>query len=702
MYDIEVKRILKQSEKEMFLLHHPYVGTEHMILAILKSNSFVSEILNKYSLTYKRFKTSLVKIVGRAEKKSEIALYTPLLKKTLIYASNIAKEENVDISARHLFIALLDIGEGIGVRILLNMEIDVDSIYDELKDYNGSINKNELLIHKIGRIIKVNSNERVYKREKEIKQILETLLRKSKCNPLLIGEAGVGKSAIIEELARLINDKNVPEGLYDYEIVALDTGSLISGTKYRGDFEERLTNLIEEIVHNKKIILFIDEIHTLINCGGAEGAVDAANILKPYLARGDIKIIGATTTKEYKLSIEKDKALDRRFQKIIVEEPNLKDTEYILKKIKQTYEEHHNVLISDENISDIVKYADKYIFNKYNPDKSIDILDSVCAHVQCTRPNKKNALSVLEKKKESMLLQKKYKMALETELKIKDLMENTDKIQITKADIITVIEYKANIPVLDIFSKRLSMLSTNLKSTIYGQDMQIDEIVKLLKEKYLVDNNKVLSILLTGPIGTGKTYTAVAIANALFGEKFFLKIDMSEFSSDSALSRLLGTHQGYAGYEEEALLDKIKEQPYSIILLDNVERASKKVQKVFSDIIENGYIHNSKGEKIYFNNSTIIMTETISNFKNIGFNNLKHFQSNIETELLDCIDKVIDFSKIDKLSAKKYIKRETGNIKITSKDYNVIIERANIDKYGMRGLQKELNRYKIDKVFTKV
>ena len=699
MYGIEVKRILKQAEKEMFILHHPYVGTEHMLLAILKSNSDECKLLNKYGLYYKTFCDYLVRIIGKAEKKSEIALYTPLLKKTLMHAEEFASSDNQNMEIKHLIIALLDIGEGVAVRILLNMNIDLDSIYDEL--YNSSENKSKMTIYEIGRVVKANREEKVYKREKEINEVIEILLRKNKSNPLLIGEAGVGKTAVVEELARQISDKNVPDQLYNYEIISLDTGSLISGTKYRGDFEERLNKIINEVILNKKIILFIDEIHTLINCGGAEGAVDAANILKPFLARGDLKVIGATTTREYKLSIQKDKALDRRFQTVNIEEPSLNDTEYILKNIKNIYEKHHNVLISNENISDIVKMADKYIFNRSNPDKCIDILDSICAHVQCCRPNKKNALSILEKKKEVMLLQKKYRSVLETELKIKNLIENTDKIQITKEDILRVIEYKANIPLFDNISDKFNTLSDTLKSIVYGQDSQIDEIISILKEKYLTSNDRVLSILLKGPVGVGKTYLVKSIVNNLFGEKYLLKIDMSEFSSETALARLLGTHVGYAGYNDDALLDRIRDYPYSIILLDNIEKSSLNIQKIFSNILENGYIHNSKGEKIIFNNTTIIMTETTNN-ESIGFHNLGSNTSDISSNLLDKVDKVVYFAKIDKTSAKKYLKREAGSLNLTTSEYNMIIDKAAIDKTGIRGLQKELNKYKINKVFTKV
>ena len=544
-----------------------------------------------------------------------------------------------------------------------------------------------------------SNNNRIFKRDTEIKTLIEILLRKNKNNPLLVGEAGVGKTAIVEELVRLINEEEVPEFLIGYKVIELDTGSLISGTRYRGDFEDRLNKIIKEVIAEKNIILFIDEIHTLVNCGGAEGAIDAANILKPYLARGDIKVIGATTIKEYRNSIQKDKALDRRFQIINVEEPNLKDTEYILKHIKNHYELHHNVIISDENIKDIVKYSDKYIFNRYNPDKSIDILDSVCAHVQLTRPNQKNALSELKKKKEKLLVQNKYREVLETELKIKELEKNTDKIQITKSDILKVIEYRANMPVLDSFNEKLINLSTHLKTHIYGQDKQLEELADALKEKYLIDNSRPLSILITGPSGVGKTYTAKAIANILFGDKHFLRLDMSEFTSEISISKLIGTSQGYVGYDDDCLLNKIKDYPYSILLLDEIEKATKKVQNLFIQILEEGKITNGKGETIHFNNTTIIMTTTQNSQSSIGFNNTSSSKNDaINNELLNRVNKIITYSKIDNTSAKKYIKRETSNLKLSKEEINKIIKLSEIDKYGIRGLQKELNKYKISKL----
>ena len=703
-FDSEVRKILKNAEKEMFELHHPYVGSEHMLLAILKSNSNTSKVLESHGLTYDNFKSNLIRVVGRANKKSEIALYTPLLKRIISDALEDSKEVGKAVRCENLVISMLEEGEGVGVRILINMSIDLEGVYNDLQKSSNGLKKNrDLLVYDIGKVLNGVVKEKIFKRDKEINSLIEILLRKNKNNPLLIGEAGVGKTAIVEELARLIDAGEVPEFLENYKIISLDTGSLISGTRYRGDFEDRLNKIIKEVISEGNIILFIDEIHTLVNCGGAEGAIDAANILKPYLARGVIKVIGATTLKEYNNSILKDKALDRRFQIINVEEPNLKDTEYILKNIKSNYEEHHNVIISNENIRDIVNYTDKYIYNRFNPDKSIDILDSVCAHVQLSRPNKKNALCELNRKKEKLLLEEKYKDVLEMELKIKDLKENTTKIQITRDDILRVIEYKANMPVLDNFNNKLSSLNNVLKEHIYGQDGGIDEITDAIKEKYLIDNSKPLSILITGPSGVGKTYTAKAIANNLFGDKHFLRLDMSEFTSEVSLSKLIGTSQGYVGYDDVSLFDKIKSYPYSVILLDEIEKANIKVQNLFLEIIDEGSVRNGKGETIHFDNTTIIMTSNVPASEAIGFNKTSSLNTKmISDELMARINKVVNYKVLDKNGAKKYLKRELGNLHIESSTLDELISKASIEKYGIRGLQKELNKYKISKILEKV
>jgi len=702
-YNLEVKKILKEAENEMFELNHPYVGSEHMLLGILKISTDLKELLASYDLTYEKFKRELITIVGSSHKKSELALYTPLLKRIIADATEEAAENNNGtVIPEHLLLGMLEEGEGVGIRILLNMDINIEGIYNDLvKNSSNKKGKSSILLE-IGKQMMPDRKEKIYKREKEIENLIEILLRKNKNNPLLLGEAGVGKTAIVEELARRIEDGDIPDTLANHKIIELDTGSLISGTRYRGEFEDRLNKIIKEAVSDKNVILFIDEIHTLVNCGGAEGAIDAANILKPYLARGSLKVIGATTLKEYKMTIYKDKALDRRFQIINVEEPSIEDTEYILKNIKNNYEDHHHVSITEKDIKCILKYTNKYIHNRYNPDKSIDILDSVCAHAQLNKPNNKQTLIDLMNKKNEYLNDKKYKNALEVELEIKKLKENEIKVAITEEDIIKVVEKRANIPILEKFKEKLESLPSILKETVVGQNEQIEEICQTLKEKYLFELNKPLSIWIEGTVGTGKTMLAKEIARNLFGERNFLRLDMSELSGEGSINKLLGTTQGYVGYEDECLLGTIKDYPYSIILLDGIEKASPKVLNLFKEIVENGKIRNGKGEEMHFENSTVIFTTTLNNSANIGFNRVaKKDKPEDSNPLKKIADKTITLSNIDLDTAKKYLMTQK-EIELSLKEADTILKNVDLQASGMRGLIKVINRYKIDKMLAKV
>lgn len=696
-FDLEVKKILKEAENEMYDLNHPYVGSEHMLLGILKISKNLKDLLENYDLTYDNFKEELINIVGTSHRKSEIALYTPLLKRIIADAIEEANESNGGIvKPEHLLIGMLEEGEGVGIRILINMDINIESIYNDLvKNTSGPQNKNSILFD-IGKPVKPVMEEHIYKREKEIEEIIEILLRKNKNNPLLLGEAGVGKTAIVEELARRIESGEVPDNLLNSKIIEIDTGSLISGTRYRGEFEDRLNKIIKATIKEKNIILFIDEIHTLVNCGGAEGAVDAANILKPYLARGSLKVIGATTLREYKMTIYKDKALERRFQTINVEEPSLEDTEYILHKIKPNYEKHHGVQISEENIKSILKYTEKYIHSRFNPDKSIDILDSVCAHVQLTRPNKKNLLRKLNEKKNKFLQEKKYREALEIELKIKDLEKSKNKIKISDKDILKVVELRANMPIMDVFQEKISFLPIILKEKIYGQDEAIDSICNAIKEKYTFECDSPLALLLEGPSGVGKTFLAKEIAENLFGKNHLLRLDMNELSNEGITNKLLGTTQGYVGYEDECLLNSIKDYPYSLILLDNFDKSSLKVQNIFKEILENGTIRNGRGEIIHFENTTIIMTTKTKSQNSIGFQKETNDNTTKSDNLLkNYINKSIKLSIIDKKVAKEYIKANMKNVDISKKEIDQMIENAKIETQGIRGIQKEINKYKM-------
>ena len=512
-YNFVVSKIFKGAEEEMLELRHPYVGSEHLLLSLLKNSEYVRDIAAKYELTYDNFRKELLLVVGSSSKVSGFILYTPLLKRVINLASSDAAESKVELAPKHLFRALLEEGEGIAIRLLYGMNIDLDSMYDELNTPLKKHNQ-KLELFNIGKDFSeiVDDDDLVIGREKEISLIIETLIRKNKNNPLLVGDAGVGKTAIVEELTRRIKTKNVPKVLQNKKIVMLEMGSLVAGTKYRGEFEEKLGKVIKELENNPDIILFIDEIHTMINAGGAEGAINASDILKPYLARGKVKIIGATTTLEYNKYILKDKALSRRFELIKVLEPTLEETTIILNKIKPSFEKHYNIKITSKNIKDIVSLSDRYIIDRRNPDKAIDILDSVCAmrEVASTKPliiNKyREQLEGIIAKKENMVKKNDFKKALiyhNEEIKLDKTIDNLMKKinKITKNDILNLISRKCNIPLL---SKKDNYhdLEKYLLGKLIGQNDAIMRVVKNLENH---DIDRPLSLLFTGSTGVGKT-----------------------------------------------------------------------------------------------------------------------------------------------------------------------------------------------------
>lgn len=411
-FNEDVQVILFKAKEEMLDLRHPYIGTEHLLLSILKNDNDMSKRLKKYNLTYDKFKDEIIKVIGVGSKTSELFLYTPLLKKVISNALMDSKENNDGtVCVYHLIAALLECGEGIAIRLLLGMDIDVDAMFDEFssKVIKRGRKKKKLLLDELGvdlnKKVKEGKVDLVIGREKEILRVLEILGRKNKNNPILIGDAGVGKTAIVEEIARMIVNGEIPK-LNGMRIISLNMSSVVSGTKYRGEFEEKMERIINELEDNPDIILFIDEIHTLVGAGGAEGAIDASNILKPALAREAVRCIGATTTNEYEKNILKDKALDRRFQKVVVNEPSVSETCEILEKIKDGYEKYHNVSINSSLINDIVILSDKYIYDRKRPDRAIDILDEVCSKVGTRKSNKLNKLKELELKIENIIKEK--------------------------------------------------------------------------------------------------------------------------------------------------------------------------------------------------------------------------------------------------------------------------------------------------------
>ena len=688
-YCLEVKKIFKDAEKTAIDLNHPYIGTEHLLLSLIKNNDKIKKTLLKYDLTYDNFLDELLLVVGTSESKKCTGIYTPLLKRVIKTADEISK--NKVIEPIHLLEAILEEGEGIAIRIIISMGTDIDKLYDEIKKKNKKEN-NKLELYSIGKNMQeIGSDDILIGREKELNLIIETLLRKNKNNPLLIGPAGVGKSAIIEELARRIKNGNVPSKLKDKKIVSLEMSSLVAGTKYRGEFEEKLNKVIKEIEENPEIILFIDEIHTMANAGGAEGAINASDILKPYLARGKVKIIGATTTNEYNKFIAKDKALSRRFEIIKINEPTIKETENILSKIRPSFEKHYNIKITKENIRDIVLLTDKYILDRFNPDKSIDLLDSVCAmkEVESTKEKDisklKDKLLNIVKKKENMVKKNNFEEALkyrsmEIDLTKKiDNEENTPN-KITQKDIKEVIERKSNISFLQ---ENYEDLKKYLFKNIIGQNAAIEEIINTLRLK---EEDLPVSILLTGSTGTGKTKTVKDIATYL--DIPLIRLDLSEYNESISITRLIGASAGYVGYDDENIFEKVRMNPHSIILLDELEKAHQNVINLFLQILDEGYVTNSKGEKIDFKNTIIFMTSNAEVNNKIGFMKGKsNYQNSFSKEFLSRINTTINYNNITEEMLKEYLDKK--NIK----DYSLIKDFDYINQ-GFRGLDKYLKKQK--------
>ncbi len=695
-------KILKEAEGERYNLHHPYVGSEHLLLALLKDGDIKAKLL-EYNLTYDNFKKELVSIVGVPKKNLEVNLYTPLLKRIIASAISDAKENNKGIvTENHLLLAMLDEGEGIAIRIMIGMGINLDDLYDELKVKPSTVVNTKLELFTVGTNIndKVDTFDKVIGRDKEINTLIEVLLRKKKSNPLLIGPAGVGKTALVEELARRIKNKEVPSSLEDKIIVDLPMGDLVSGTKYRGEFEERLTKIIKEVIKNKNIILFIDEVHAMVNAGGAEGAINASDILKPYLARGEIKVIGATTTHEYEKYIAKDKALERRFETILISEPNKEETKDILLGLKDSYAQHHKIKISEENIKDIVEYADKYLFKKKNPDKCIDLLDSICAHVKRKSVSFEEIkpldikLKELNSNKEIFVKNGEFDKALdvclkinEIEKQIKELKNNKNDI-ITKEDILKIIEIKSNIPMFLNKEELTYKINNNLKEKIACQDKAIKRIIDNLKGYFKSDAN--LKLLLVGSSGVGKTSSVKIISDTL--KNNLIRLDMSEFNLETSVNKLIGVSHGYIGYEDDYIFNKVKYNPYSIILVDEIEKAHPSVLNLFLQIMDEGFIHDSHGEKIDFSHTLIFMTSNACKNNSIGFGEVKNndLLDTFSEEFLGRFDDIITFDSLTKKDALNYLDKHLNNKDI---NYEEILKELKYEKYGFRYINKIINKY---------
>lgn len=731
-FDEEVRKILLNSNKEMSLLKHPYVGSEHLLLSILKKDNIVSRKLKDYGITYDNFRKEIVKIIGSGNTESGYFVYTPLLKKVIENSIILSKEQgNKEVTLECLFLSLLDEGEGVAVRILLSFNVDIDTFYDEInKSKKIRKSKKNLLVDEYGLNLNneviANNIDPVIGRENEVQRVIEILCRRTKNNPLLIGDAGVGKTAVIEEIARKIVDGEVPNKLLNKRVISVSMASLVSGTKYRGEFEERVTKLLNEIEEVNDVIVFIDEIHTLVGAGGAEGAIDASNILKPALARGKINVIGATTTEEYKKFIENDKALSRRFQTVIIDEPNNEKVTDILMKLKPIYEKYHKVVIDDEIIKLIVKLSDKYLYNRKNPDKAIDVLDEVCAKVAIKedefskRSNYyKGLLKTIKTLKNNAVLNSKFDEALylrEEEMKLESCINKLDvKImkapkekKVTKDIVAEVIKSKGRVPVYEILKPTfvIKELMDTLRKSVIGQDAAIKVLTEATRGiiygyKY---DTKPLSFLFVGPTGVGKTLLAKEYHKFLFGNNNIIRLDMSEYREEYSVSKIIGSPPGYVGYENKNnLLEEVKNRPYSVILLDEVEKAHSAVLNLFLQIMDEGMIKDSSGNTFRFDNTIIIMTSNAgASSQNIGFmnNNSQNKDSlnkYFSLELLNRIQNIIYFNKLNendiKLITEMLFNKFSENVSFDSKKISPelildVINKSEYEKFGARKLEK--------------
>lgn len=733
----ESEHILKQAKLEMQKLKHAFIGSEHLMLSILNNKNKICDKLNKYGVDYNLFRDKLIKIIGIGKSVNDYFIYTPLLKRVLEEAIIDTDELNgKEISLNTIFLSMLDEGEGVGIRILNSLGIDLDSLYEELSNGNSIKNNKKLLISECGVDLTKKAKDNLFDpligREKEVMELVEVIIRRNKNNPLLIGEAGVGKTAIVEELARRIVNGDVPDQLKNTRIFSLSMATCVSGTKYRGEFEERVTKIIKELEENKNIIVFIDEIHTLVGAGGAEGAIDASNILKPALARGNIRVIGATTINEYKDSISKDKALNRRFQTILIKENTISETKEILCKLKSLYEEHHHVTITDEVIDKLVELTDKYIIDKKNPDKSLDVLDTVCAKVSLKKNNRllkieklKQELKDIKKEKNELIMHHHYNEAtvirnseMEIESKLNQIIlsgKAQRKKNITIKDVSKVIENETNIPIYEINNNisKVNKLEKYLNSKIIGQNNVIKELSDITKKIILgLKNDLPYSILFIGKSGVGKTFLVKEYSKYM--NIPLIRLDMGEYKESHSVSKIIGSPPGYIGYNDyDNVLEKVKNNPYSIILLDEIEKAHSDVINLFLSILDEGVINDSHDEKVNFKNTIIIMTSNIkSDNDNIGFNKTIDKENDIReilsTAFVNRINKICYFNNIDEESIKTIIKNRIKEIVSKYKKYHInitinntlindLIKEIDYFHYGARKINKVLED-KIDNI----
>lgn len=693
----EAQNVLNGAKEEMMGLKHPYIGTEHLILSILRVDNEIRERLFSYNLSYEGYRKVVMDMVPMGSVEADNFIYTPLLRRVIESSCYMARENGLgDISVRNLFASMLDIGEGTGIRGLVNMGININDLYTEFHSLSRGKSKKKLMVMEFG--VCLNDMARdgkldpVIGRDKEVTRVMEILCRRSKNNPVLVGEAGVGKSAIVEEVARRIEFEMVPDRLLGKRIISISMANLVAGTKYRGEFEDRMRKLIKEVEEEDDIVLFIDEVHTLVGAGGAEGAIDASNILKPALARGKFVCIGATTVGEYKKSIRTDSALDRRFQVVSVKEPSMNDARGIIGGLRDIYEVYHNVVLSDEVLDDIVEYADRYIVGRFFPDKAIDVMDEVCAMVstrgdekrKCIRELRGRINLVRRDKNCSILgnrLEEAYKMLREE----KRLLGEVDAMSfagkrgrnvVERGDVIDVVERISGVSIyMDRYrgSECMQGFREVIGESFVGSD-RVKRALSGIVWKWFYGLGKRRGVyLFAGPTGVGKTMAGKLLGKMLGSRDGdnVIRIDMSEFSDSSSVSKVIGSNPGYVGYEDMgSVVERIRNMPSGVILLDEVDKAHSSVMGLFYQIMDEGFIRDNRGNLVNVNN-LIVMTTNVGYEKGrVGFDGDKERGNECDSELrrvfgdafMNRIDGVIYFDSLEREDVMVIAKREIERI----------------------------------------
>ncbi|UHL93616.1 ATP-dependent Clp protease ATP-binding subunit [Ligilactobacillus salivarius] len=777
-YTPSAKQVLVLAQQQANYFKHQAIGTEHLLLALtMEKNGVAAKVLQSFVVTEVDVREEIEHIVGYGNLQRRGAdtylPYSPRTRYVLERAREHAKLFNVEkVGTEHILLALLEDDKTISSRILAALNIDLRKVKNityrtmgvdattanrtrkklalsEKKQDNGTPTLDELA-RDLTEMVRKDQIDPVVGRDNEIKRVVQILSRRTKNNPVLLGEPGVGKTAVAEGFSQKIVNGEVPDNLKNKRVMMLDMGSLVAGTKYRGEFEDRLKKIIEEIREDGNVILFIDEMHTLIGAGGAEGAIDASNILKPALARGEVQVIGATTLNEYQKYVEADAALERRFASVTINEPTPEVALTILKGLRPKYEKHHQLQITDEALESAVKLSKRYIASRFLPDKAIDLMDEAAARVRINNAQKVDKVSAIKKKlselsqeKTEALLKEDFEKAAEIrneELKIQEKLEkqiqrdkdeedsNNYRVKVTAEDIAEVVSEWTGVPVTQINRSegdRLIRLEKILHNRVIGQDEAVKAVSKAIRRARsgLKDPTRPIgSFMFLGPTGVGKTELAKALAEAMFGsEDSMIRIDMSEYMEKYTASRLIGSPPGYVGYDEGGqLTEKVRNNPYSVVLLDEVEKAHNDVFNILLQVLDDGFLTDSKGRKVDFRNTIIIMTSNLGatalrDEKSVGFG-AKDVSDDYEAmaakvretlkktfrpEFLNRLDETVVFHSLNKeeihqivkLMAKNIIdriKEQNINLKITPAAIDIVAEAGFDAEYGARPIRRVL------------